>query len=46
MVGGHHILRHRRARPLAIALSEVRRGLRGKGGYSDVTNVQYKPVWN
>jgi hypothetical protein len=31
---------------LAIALSGVGRGLRGREDWGDVTNVQYKPNWN
>jgi hypothetical protein len=30
----------------AIALSGVRRGLRGRDSGGDLTNVQYIPIWN
>jgi hypothetical protein len=52
MVDGFHILiQNRTKKPLAIVLSGAGRELRGRelrglnsGG--DLTNVQYKPVWN
>jgi hypothetical protein len=31
---------------LTIALSGARRGLRGRDSGGDLTNVQYKPIWN
>jgi hypothetical protein len=31
---------------LQLFSSGVGRGLRGKDGWGDLTNVQYKPTWN
>jgi hypothetical protein len=33
-------------KPVAIALSEAERRLRGREGGGDVTNVQYNIIWN
>jgi hypothetical protein len=33
-------------KPLAIASSGVGKGLRGRDNGGDLTNVQYKPIWN
>jgi hypothetical protein len=33
-------------RKLAIALSEMGRGLKGRDNGVNVTNVQYKSIWN
>jgi hypothetical protein len=33
-------------KPLVIALSGVGRELSGRGNRGDLTNVQYKPIWN
>jgi hypothetical protein len=47
MVDGLHIpIGNRTRKPLAIALSEVRRRLRGRDDGVNVTNVQYKSNWN
>jgi hypothetical protein len=47
MFDGFHILiRNRTKKPLAIALSGAGRGLRGRDGGSELTNIQYKPIWN
>jgi hypothetical protein len=47
MVGGPHIpICNRTRKPLAIALSGVGRGLRGRDDGDDVTNVQCKSNWN
>jgi hypothetical protein len=47
MVDGLHILtQNRTKKPLAIALSGAWRGLRGRDGGGDLTNVQHKPIWN
>jgi hypothetical protein len=47
MVDGiHKPTWNRTKKPLAIALSGVRRRLRGRDDGGDVTNVQYKSNWN
>jgi hypothetical protein len=47
MVDGLHILtQNRTKKPLAIVLSGVGRGRRGRDGGGDLTNVQYKFIWN
>jgi hypothetical protein len=33
-------------KPLATALSGVETGSRGRYDGADLTNVQYKPIWN
>jgi hypothetical protein len=33
-------------KPLVIALSGVRRGLRGRDDGGDITSIQCKPNWN
>jgi hypothetical protein len=33
-------------KPLAISLSEVGKGLKGRNGGGDLIDVQYKPIWN
>jgi hypothetical protein len=44
-IDGLHILMWNRIKKsLAIAFSGMRRGSRSSG--SDLTNVQYKPIWN
>jgi hypothetical protein len=45
MVDGLHI-RNRTKKPLAIALSGAGRGPRGRDIGGDLTNVQYKPIWD
>jgi hypothetical protein len=35
---------NRTKKPLATALSGAGRGLRGRDGKSELTNVQYKPI--
>jgi hypothetical protein len=44
--GLHKPTWNRTRKPLAIALSEVRRGLRGRDDGGNVTNVQYKSNQN
>jgi hypothetical protein len=47
MVDGLHIVIWNRAKnPLAIPLSEVGRGLIERDGGDNLSNVQYKPIWN
>jgi hypothetical protein len=47
MVDGLHIpIWNRTKKPLAIALSEVGRGLRGRDNGGNVNDVQYKTNWN
>jgi hypothetical protein len=36
----------RTRKPLAIDLSGAERGSRGRDDGGDVTNEQYKPIWN
>jgi hypothetical protein len=45
MVDGLHI-QNRTKKSLAIVLSGAERGPRGRYGWGDLTNVQYKPIWN
>jgi hypothetical protein len=45
MVDGLHI-QNKTKKPLAIALSGVRKGPRGRDGGGDLTSVQYKLNWN
>jgi hypothetical protein len=45
MVDGLHI-RNGAIKPLAIALSGVGRESKGRDGRDNLTNVQYKPIWN
>jgi hypothetical protein len=37
---------NRTKKPLTTVLIEAGRGLRGRDGGGDLTNVQYKPIWN
>jgi hypothetical protein len=47
MTDGLHIpIWNRTKKPLAIVLSGMGKGLRGRDDGSDVTNVQYKCNWN
>jgi hypothetical protein len=48
MVDGLHIFtQNRTKKPLAIVLSRVGRESRGRDSeWGDLTNVQYKPIWN
>jgi hypothetical protein len=47
MVNGLHVLTwNSTKKPLPITLSGVRKGSRGGDGGGDLTNVQYKSVWN
>jgi hypothetical protein len=47
MVDGFHIpIWNRTKKPLAIALSGLERGLRGRDDKGNATNVQYKSNWN
>jgi hypothetical protein len=47
MVDGLYIhTQNRTMKPLAIALSGVRRGLRGRDGGDNLTNVEYKSIGN
>jgi hypothetical protein len=47
MVDGLQILIWNRTKKLlAIALSGAGEGLKGQEGRDDLTNVQYKPIWN
>jgi hypothetical protein len=47
MVDGLHIFIGKRIRkPLGIALNGAGRRLRGRNNGGDLTNVQYKPIWN
>jgi hypothetical protein len=47
MVNGLHIpILNRTIKPLAIVLSGGGRVSRGRDGRGDLTNVQYKPIWN
>jgi hypothetical protein len=47
MVNGLHILlRNRAKKPLAIALSRARMGVRGRDIGCELSNVQYKPKQN
>jgi hypothetical protein len=47
MVEGLHILMQNRTKKfLAIVLGGAGRELRGRESGSDLTNVQYKPIWN
>jgi hypothetical protein len=39
-------MRDRTKKPLAIILSDVGRGSRGRDCGSDLTSVQIKPIWN
>jgi hypothetical protein len=46
MVDGlHTFIWNRTKKPLAIALSGSRRGLRSRDYEGDLTNVQYKTIW-
>jgi hypothetical protein len=40
------LIGNRTKKPLAIALSGVGRGTRRRDSGGDLTNVQYKPIWN
>jgi hypothetical protein len=42
----HILIQSRTKNPLAIALREKGRGLKGRGSGGDLTNVKYKPIWN
>jgi hypothetical protein len=47
MVDGlHTLIWNRTKKPLVIVLSGAERGLRGRDGGDDLTNVQYKSIWN
>jgi hypothetical protein len=47
MVDGLQILIWNRIKKFfAIALSGAGMGLRGKDSGDDITNLQYKPIWN
>jgi hypothetical protein len=47
MIDGLHIfIENRTKKPLAIVLSGTGRGLRGRHSESNLTSVQYKPIWN
>jgi hypothetical protein len=47
MVGGLHIpVWNRTMKPLWITWSVVGMGSRGKDGGGDITNAQYKLIWN
>jgi hypothetical protein len=47
MIDGLHILIWKRTKKdLAIALSGVGRDLKKRDSGDDLTNVQYKPIWN
>jgi hypothetical protein len=45
LVDGLHT-RNSTKKPLAIVLRRVGKGSRGRDSRSDLTNVQYKPIWN
>jgi hypothetical protein len=45
VVDGPHILTQTK-KPLIIVLNGARKGSRGTDGGDDLTNVQYKPIWN
>jgi hypothetical protein len=42
----HTLIQNRTIKPPTIALSEAGRWLRERDGGGDLTNVQYKPIWN
>jgi hypothetical protein len=42
----HIFIRNRTMKPLAIALSGVRRGSKRRDGGGNQTNIQYKLIWN
>jgi hypothetical protein len=42
----HILIQNKTKKPLAIALSGVGRRSRERDGGGELTNVQYKPIWN
>jgi hypothetical protein len=42
----HILIQNRTKKPFASVLSGMERGLRERDGGGDLTNVQYKPIWN
>jgi hypothetical protein len=47
MVNGFHILtQNRTKKSLAMVLSGAWRGQRGRDSGDDLTNIQYKSIWN
>jgi hypothetical protein len=42
----HILVQNTTMKPLLIVLSGAGRESRGRDGRGDLTNVQYKPIWN